>query len=179
MPLKKGDILIRFLPQFQVWHWGIVVDIISYDLDGIVVMEFTDSDKIDKVTLRAFCFFRKYFWVHCFREEIHKYGLSVFRSLTERLQVAHTLYRENLLTYNISKYNCEYFCRRCVFREPELWTSKQTELIGRSTVLFLSKLATVAMANIFVRFGEILDLEKNNRPTDIRYEVSADGFNLS
>lgn len=177
--LKCGDILIRFLPQFQVWHWGIIVDIVSYDLDGIFVLEFTDSDKIDKVTLRGFCYYRKYFWVHVFNDEYRKYGPSVFRPLNERVAIAYDLYRNNLLTYNMSKYNCEYFCRRCVFRDKNLWISKQTELIARSFPVFISKLATVIASNLFVKFGEQLEIEGNSRPTDIRYQVHNNSFTLS
>lgn len=177
--LKCGDILIRFLPQFQVWHWGIIVDIVSYDLDGIIVMEFTDSDKIDKVTLRAFCFYRKYFWVHSFNEEYYKHGPSVFRPLHERVAIAYSLYKNNYLTYNMSKYNCEYFCRRCVFNDKQLWLSKQTELVSKSFFVFFSKLATIIASNIFVKFGEQLEIERDSRPTDTRYQVNNDSFTFS
>lgn len=177
--IKRGDILIRFLPQFQVWHWGIVVDIKSYDLDGIIVMEFTDSDKIDKVTLRTFCYYRKYFWVHSFHEELNKYGSQVFRPLNERIRVAYDLYKKNILTYNISKYNCEYFCRRCVFYDKSLWVSKQTEIVATSAWAFILKLATVTVANMINRFGELLEMERDSRPSDIRYEVNNDSFHIS
>lgn len=176
--IKRGDILIRFLPQFQVWHWGIVVEIISYDLDGIMVMEFTDSDKIDKVSLRSFCFYRKYFWVHSFHEEYTRFGPGVFRPLNERIKVAYQLYKQNLLTYNISKYNCEYFCRRCVFYDKSLWISKQTEIVATSVWTFVLKLATISVANMINRFGEMLELERDNRPGDICYEVSNNSFNI-
>lgn len=176
--IKCGDILIRFLPQFQVWHWGIVIDIKSYDLDGVMLFEFTDSDKIEKVTLRTFCYYRKYFWVHNFREEMDLYGHRVFRSLNDRLQTAHRLYKENMLTYNISKYNCEYFCRRCVFNNKKLWESRQTELIARSSKAFIAKFLTVLVSNMFIKFSELLDLEKDSRPHDIRYEVDENNFYL-
>lgn len=177
--LKRGDVLIRFLPQFQVWHWGIIVEIYSYDVDGIILMEFTDTDKVEKVSLRNFCFYRKYFWVHTFREEMNLYGPRVFRPLHERLRVAYEMYNKNLLTYNLSKYNCEYFCRRCVFNNKKLWESRQTELIARSTKTFLAKLATVILANTFIKLGELLDLEKEGRPFDIRYELAEDSFHLA
>lgn len=177
--IKRGDILIRFLPQFQVWHWGIVVEINSYDLDGIYVMEFTDSNRVDKVTLRAFCYYRKYFWVHSFHEEYTKYGQAAFRPLHERIKIAYDLYRQNILTYNISKYNCEYFCRRCVFYDRSLWISKQTEIVATSVTTFLLKLLTISVANMINRFGEMLDLEKDARPGDIRYEVMNDSFRIS
>jgi hypothetical protein len=177
--IKRGDVLIRFLPQFQVWHWGIVVEIYSYDLDGIMVMEFTDSDKIDKVTLRAFCYYRKYFWVHNFTDELQLYGPNVFRSRQDRIRTAYTLYKENMLTYNISKYNCEYFCRRCVFNKKSLWASRQTDLIARSTKTFFAKLITVLLSNAFIKFDEMLELEKDNRPHDIRYTVANNSFNLN
>lgn len=174
--LKCGDILIRFLPQFQVWHWGIIIDILSYDLDGIIVMEFTDADKIDKVALRNFCYYRKYFWVHNFTEEYYTHGKHVFRTLNERVSIAYKLYNNNILTYSMSKYNCEYFCRRCVFNNKNLWISKQTEFIASSIFIFLSKLATVITSNIFIKFGEQLEIEKHSRPNDTRYEVNNDSF---
>lgn len=172
--IKRGDILIRFLPQFQVWHWGIVVELNSYTLDDIIIMEFTDSNIIDKVTLRAFCYYRKYFWVHSFHEEYAKYGPNVFRPLNERIKIAYQLYKQNMLTYNISKYNCEYFCRRCVFYDKSLWISKQTEIVATSALTFVLKLATISFANMINKFGEMLDIEKDSRPGDIRYEVTND-----
>jgi len=172
--IKIGDVLIRFLPQFQVWHWGIVTDIYTYDLDGIYVMEFTDSDKIARVTLRAFCWYRKYFWVHTFRYEHQFYGNSVFRPMTERIQMANQLFNENILSYNMIKYNCEYFVRRCVFNDPTLWPSKQVQIIGQSSKLVFFKLMAAIVANTMTKMGELLELEKNNRPYDIRYEVNLD-----
>lgn len=177
--LKRGDILIRFLPQFQVWHWGIVVEICSYDLDGIFLMEFTDTDKIDKVNLRSFCYYRRYFWVHTFSEEMHKYGPRVFRPLNERIEEAYKLYKENLLTYNMSKYNCEYFCRRCVFNDKRLWISKQTEVVAKSAWYLISKIAVVITSNIFIKFGEHQDIEKDSRPYDIRYIVHNNSLTFS
>jgi hypothetical protein len=79
----------------------------------------------------------------------------------------------------MSKYNCEYFCRRCVFKDKKLWESRQTELIARSTKAFLVKLATVLLSNAFVKLGELLDLEKDGRPYDIRYEVCNDSFHVA
>ncbi len=177
--IKCGDVLIRFLPQFQVWHWGIVTEIHSYDLDGIMLMEFTDSNKIDKVTLRVFCYYRKYFWVHSFHEEYARFGKNVFRPTSERIRIANQLYRQNVLTYNISKYNCEYFCRRCVFYDKSLWISKQTEIVATSVWTFVLKLATVSVANMINRFGELLEIEKDGRPGDIRYEVYGNTFKIS
>jgi hypothetical protein len=142
-------------------------------------MEFTDSDKIDKVTLRNFCYYRKYFWVHTFTEEYYKYGPSVFRPIDERVKFAHELYKNNILTYNMSKYNCEYFCRRCVFNTRELWVSKQTELVSKNLTIFFSKLATIMFANLFVKFGEQLEIEQNSRPNDIRYQVNDDSMTIS
>lgn len=167
--ITEGSAVVRYLHEFQVWHWGIVVLIKEYNLDGIMVMEFTDAHKINLITLREFCWLRKYFWVHTFDTEMRLYGPSVFRQ--NRLGIAWDLFKKNCLTYRIDKYNCEYFVRRCVFNDPKLWESQQTKIIGRSSSIFFAKLASVALASIAYKFGEFLELEKNYRAYDIRYEV--------
>lgn len=176
--IREGDAVVRYLQEFQVWHWGLVYRIQNYTLDGIFVMEFTDSDKISIVPLRTFCWYRKYFWVHAFEEEMRLLGPSVFRNIRDRLRTAEDCYKKNLLSYRIDKYNCEYFVRMCVFNDPKLWESQQTKIIGRSTQLFFAKLATVTLAAIYTKFGQLLDMEKDYRDYDIRYEVAPDNSNI-
>jgi len=169
--IQEGQAVVRYLHEFQVWHWGIVVRVDEYNLDKIYVMEFTDSDRISLVTLRAFCWYRKYFWVHNFNNELALYGPGVFRSLPDRLAEANSCFKKNQLSYRIDKYNCEYFVRRCVFKDSRLWESQQTLIIGKSSHLFFAKLATVVLGSMVTKFGQFLEIEKEYRNQDIRYEV--------
>lgn len=169
--IQEGQAVVRYLHEFQVWHWGIIVKIEEYNLDKIFVMEFTDSDKISLVTLRSFCWLRKYFWVHMFDSELSLYGPKVFRSLQGRLAEANKCFKKNNLSYRIDKYNCEYFVRRCVFNDSRLWESQQTLIIGRSSHIFFAKLASVIVGSMMTKFGQFLEIEKDYRSKDIRYEV--------
>lgn len=177
--ISEGQAVVRYLHEFQVWHWGIIIRIDEYNLDKIYVMEFTDSDKISLVTLRSFCWYRKYFWVHLFEKEYAIYGPGVFRSLSGRIAEAQRCFQKNNLSYRIDKFNCEYFVRRCIFNDSRLWESQQTRIIGRSKQLFAVKLASVLVASVFTKLGQFLEIEKDHRPDDIRYEVLPDSSSIA
>jgi hypothetical protein len=68
-----------------------------------------------------------------------------------------------------------------VFYDKSLWVSKQTEIVATSVTTLILKLATVSFANMINKFGEMLDIERDSRPGDIRYEVTNDSrsFKLS
>lgn len=173
-----GNVVVRFLPQYQVWHWGIVVGVIKHDLDNIHVMEFSDTNTISLVTLREFCWYRKYFWIHTFSDEFDLYGRSVFNPPEQAVRIAYQLFRNNILTYNIARQNCEYFVRRCIFNTPLLWESNQTDVIGKSKILLMFKLTTVMLAALFFKFGEMLEYERDQLPQHIRYRVCDDSVNI-
>jgi hypothetical protein len=169
--LKPGDVLIRFLPQYQVWHWGLVVGARAQTLDDIMVFEFADSDAISLVRLRDFCWFRKYFWVYTFAEERRRYGNRVFNDTATILRIAKELSESKVLKYNIARQNCEYFVRRCIFNDPNLWESKQTEVMGNSMYIFVAKMLSIVIASTIFKFGEMKEFEKDFLPEHIRYET--------
>ncbi|CAN0384626.1 unnamed protein product [Ascophyllum nodosum] len=43
--------------------------------------------------------FRKYFWVASFDEEMKRFGKSVFRPMKERMKMANKLHAHNALSY--------------------------------------------------------------------------------
>jgi len=169
--IKYGDVLFRYLPEYQVWHAGIVVNVKSQHWDYIYILEFGDNDTISLVELQNFLWGRLYFWVGRFEEEKKFYGKSVFRSVKERVQAALDLFETNNLKYTLHKYNCEYFVRRCTFRDQALWPSPQTMLISRSRALLGVKLMSMFLFNITHNLENDLHFEKSMRPTDHKYTV--------
>lgn len=85
--LKFGDIVFRFLPEYQVWHTGLVYDAPTYlcnnhnnvdcDICGkksyltseVVIVDFDNNNLITMGSLSEFLYGRKYFWVYNFFDE--------------------------------------------------------------------------------------------------------------
>jgi len=173
--LKPGDVLYRYLPEYQVFHVGLVISVERQHMDFIRVLEFDDSNIITLTDLRGFLWFRKYFWVATFNDELSMFGSSVFRSLDDRLKTALMLYKDNNLTYTIHRYNCEYFARRCVFNEPRLWASKQTQLITKSRAVLYAKLGSILVSNILSKFNNNLEFERDLLKDEIGFFVDKRG----
>lgn len=173
--LRPGDVLFRFLPEYQVWHTGIIIEAPEQHCDSINLMEFDDSNNVAKVTLRNYLWFRKYFWVARFQDEMEKFGHSVFRTLEERIQTAKDLYADNSLTYTLNRYNCEYFVRRCVFKDPLLWASNQTMVLSNSRLALYSKLATIFIFNIIHKFNDDLEYEQDKLKYEYKYQCNDNG----
>ena len=175
MTIKAGDVLFRFLPEYQVWHVGIVVKVNKQHIDHIHVLEFDDSNCISMVTLRNYVWFRKYFWVAQFQREMDLYGAKAFRSRRERIRTAYELHISNNLHYTLHRYNCEYYARRCVFENPILWASEQTLGISESRFLLYSKVVSIALFNVVCKFHENLEYEKNKLNHEIGYVIDNKG----
>lgn len=176
MRVKLGDVLFRFLPEYQVWHTGIVVRISNPDsVHNIYLLEFDDSDCIYQVSLYNFLWGRKYFWKTDFKEEMDRFGPGIFRPMRERIMTAYNLFNECKLRYTLHKYNCEYFVRRCVFNDSSLWPSKQTMPLGHSRIALYSKIATIVIFNIINKVYRDLEFEKNMRADEARFIVHQDG----
>lgn len=175
--IKPGDVLFRFLPEYQVWHTGIVIiaDPNKQHWDHIHVLEFDDTDRISKVPLRQYLWFRKYFWVTKFENEYMTYGKSVFKSRRERIRTAMELFATQPLTYTIHKYNCEYFVRRCVFNDEKLWQSPQTVNVAKTRIGLWAKLANVALFNMLYKIDDNLEFEKKEKNHEHRYHIDKKG----
>jgi hypothetical protein len=171
--INLGDVLYRYLPEYQVWHAGIVIKINEkkpYNIHNIYLFEFDDSDCITEVSLYNFLWNRKYFWVIDFDKERGQFGDSVFRSTRSRLETAYDLFYENKLKYTLHKYNCEYFVRRCVFNDNKLWASSQTLPLGQSRIALYGKIATILIFSIVNKIHDDKDFEKSLR-SDVRFIV--------
>lgn len=179
--LKLGEVVFRYLPEYQVWHVGMVVRI-NEDYPGnihhVYLLEFDDSDTISEVSLYNFLWNRKYFWVTSFSEELECFGPSVFRSTRERIQTAFDLFASNQLKYTLHKYNCEYFVRRCVFSDSSLWASKQTMPLGRSRLALYSKLISIAIFSVVHKINNDFEFERDLRPNDTRYVNNEGSYEL-
>ena len=169
--LRLGDVLFRFLPEYQVWHAGIVVIIDGYTADKIEILEFDDSNKVSLVPLANYVWYRKYFWVVSFKTEKDIYGPKVFRTRRERLETAINLYKQNELSYTLHKYNCESVVRRCVFNDPKLWPSSQSKSLARSRIFLYGKIITMALFSIVYKFDKNVEFEKDMRFNDTRYYI--------
>ena len=172
--LKLGDVLFRYLPEYQVWHVGLVARInekYPNNTHHVYVLEFDDSNIISESSLYNFLWNRKYFWVTSFSEELEHFGPSIFRTTRERIQTAFDLFASNKLKYTLHKYNCEYFARRCVFSDSSLWASKQTVPLGRSRLALYSKLISIAVLSVVHKINNDLDFEKDLRPNDKRFII--------
>jgi hypothetical protein len=119
--------------------------------------------------------FRKYFWVAKFDQERKKFGKSVFRTREERLQIALDLYADNSLVYTIYRYNCEYFVRRCVFNNQKLWASNQTMALSQSRVALYTKITSILIFNIFHKFNNDLEYERDKKPDEYLYMCDKKG----
>lgn len=168
-PLALGDVLFRYLPEYQVWHTGIIVEVHSQDWYNISVMEFDDSNTISINNLRQYLWGRKYFWVSRFINEKIKYGPEIFRSIDDRLKTAWELYEQNNLTYLMHKYNCEYFTRRCVFKDEEHWPSTQTTTLSNNRKLFYLKMISVFVFGFLHNIHINQNFERSMRDNDFKY----------
>jgi len=168
-PIEKGDVLFRYLPEYQVWHTGIVIEVESQNWYQISVMEFDDSHTISINNLRQYLWDRKFFWISSFMNERIKYGDTIFRTKEERVATAWKLYHENSLKYTLHKYNCEYFTRRCVFKEEKYWPSTQTVVLGENRLLFYLKLASVFLFGVMHNINLNKNFERSMRSSDHKY----------
>lgn len=171
--IKKGDVLIRYLLPFGVWHFGIVIEVKNQNINDILLLEFSDGEKVTRITLIDFMYQRHYFWIEDFNEEYIKYGPSVFYTINERVERAKQIANKGGLSYTINKYNCEYFVRRCVFKDTFLWKSVQTEKIGEYKINVIGKIALMLIYSFSIA-GDLLDTsyhEVDQNPTNYKYIV--------
>lgn len=167
--IKNGDVVIRLLIPYMVWHYGIVVKVNSQNANDILILEFSDDEGIKKSTLAEFMFGRLFFWVNTFHDEKSIYGKDSFFSIGTRIQRAYNIYKKNNLSYNMMKYNCEYYVRKCVFRHESLWESKQTYEISKSVFNLYSKLLVVFAFNMLTNLTDCKMLESDSHPTKHGY----------
>lgn len=173
--IKVGDVVMRFLLPFSVWHYGIVVDVLSQNAKDILILEFADASGINKVTLLDFMYGRQYFWLDDFNDERH---LKVF-PLRKRIERAYKMFEEQKLSYTINKYNCEYYVRRCIFRDPLNWVSKQTKEIGRNKLSVLTKLAFVSLYGAADKYLDLSECESGMNKDKFGYKVCLDCGEMS
>jgi hypothetical protein len=167
-PIRRGDVLIRYLTPFGVWHYGMVTEVKDQNLDDIFMLELADSSGVAKITLRQFMYGRHYFWIDNFDEEIRKN--STF-SIDERIERAYKMFREQELIYTINKYNCEYFVRKCIFMNKVLWLSKQTSDIGKDRISMLGKLLGTITHGIASKYVDLSRFEYDLNKNKIGFEV--------
>lgn len=166
--IQVGDILIRYLLPFSVWHYGIVVKVNGQNANDITMLEFADASGIAKVTLMDFMYGRQYVWVDNFDDEMAKYATF---PIEERIKRAYKMYREQKLSYTINKYNCEYFVRRCTFVDPVRWISKQTTEIGKNRMSVIAKISFMIGFGILDKYMDLSDCEKDNNKDKYGYRV--------
>lgn len=168
--IKKGDVLIRFLMPFSVWHYGLVIRVDSQNANDILLLEFDDSNKISRVTLHQFMYHRVYFWIDDFDKEMLDHP-DQFYSIDERIKRGIKLADSTKLFYTINNYNCEYFVRRCVFKDKLLWLSGQTREIGKTKFGVFSKLAFLFGYGIVGKHADFSRCECDFNPTAFGYIV--------
>lgn len=167
-PIRRGDVLIRYLTPFGVWHYGMVTEVKAQTLDDIFVIELADSSGIAKSTLREFMYGRYYFWIDNFDEERARNSTY---DVDETISRAYKLFQQQKLIYTMNKYNCEYFVRRCIFTNPALWISKQTRDISRDKVTMLGKLLGTIVQGIASKYIDLSRLEFDLNKDKQGYEV--------
>jgi hypothetical protein len=160
---------------------GIICDIHAYTPDDIYIMELNESDHINKITLRTFMYGRHYVWVVSYKREMELFGPEVFRSRTERLQVAIDKYLKNDMKYHLYNYNCEYFVRMCVFNQERLWKSSQTVGVFESSFFVGLNLIAIGITHLIDNAVALFDYEKDSpdRKDDTRYHVHSDSIDSS
>jgi hypothetical protein len=136
--VEVGDVLVRRIGNTGLFHYGLVtevgprgpVEVIDHDYDGR-----HHSD------LAYFRWDQKRLWVAAFSAE--RRSGARFRSREERVAEALRLHKESSL-YCPETNNCEHFVRRCVFRDPALWYSRQVARIRTNDVTVGLRLAMAA-----------------------------------
>lgn len=174
--IKPGDILIRYLLPFSVWHYGIVVKVKSQNANDIIILEFADSSGIAKVTMMDFMYGRQYVWVDNFDDEAAKYATY---PIAERIKRAYKMFREQKLSYTINKYNCEYYVRRCMFIDPVRWISKQTTEIGKNRMTVIAKISFMIGYGLLDKYTDLSDCEKDSNKDKYGYKVCLDCGDIS
>ena len=168
VPIKRGDVIIRYLTPFGVWHYGIVTEVKAQNLNDIFLLELADASGIAKVSLHEFMYKRHYFWLDNFDDEIARNSTY---SIDERIERAYQMFREQKLLYTLNKYNCEYYVRRCIFKNPALWISKQTSEMGKDRLSMLSKLVGTIMHGIAGKYVDISRVEHDLNKDKQGFEV--------
>lgn len=174
--VKVGDVVMRFLLPFSVWHYGIVVNVKSQNAKDILILEFADASGINKVTLLDFMYGRRYFWIDDFTDELAKYKTY---SIRERIKRAYIMFAEQKLSYTINKYNCEYYVRRCIFRDPENWISRQTRDISKNKLSVLSKLLFITIHGAIDKYMDLSECESDMNKDKYGYNVCLDCGEIS
>jgi hypothetical protein len=169
--IKRGDVIIRYLTPFGVWHYGLVVDVKGQNLNDIFLLELADSTGIAKISLHQFMYERYYFWIDNFDSEIANNSTY---NIDERIERAYKLYREQKLLYTLNKYNCEYFVRRCIFKNPALWISRQTKEMGKDRLAMMSKLIGTIAHGIVGKYVDISRIEFDLNSDKQGFEVCLD-----
>lgn len=166
--IQVGDVLIRYLLPFSVWHYGIVVKVKSQNANDITMLEFADASGIAKTSMMGFMYGRKYVWVDNFDDETAKHATF---PIDERIRRAFKMYREQKILYTLNKYNCEYYVRRCMFVDPVRWISKQTTEIGKNRMSVIAKISFMIGYGILDKYTDLSDCEKDSNKDKYGYEV--------
>lgn len=174
-PIAVGDVVIRFLLPFSVWHYGLVVKVLSQNAKDILILEFADANGITKSSLLDFMYGRQYFWIDNFDDEYKSLNVSSdLYTIEERIARAYKMFSEQKLSYTINKYNCEYFVRRCIFKDNRKWVSRQTSEIGKDKLSVLSKLAFTVMYGAVDKYMDLSDCERDMHSDKPGYKVCLD-----
>jgi hypothetical protein len=169
--LVPGDVLVRYLMPFSVWHYGIIIQVLGQSLDEILMLDFSDGAKVTRGTLRDFMYGRHYFWIDDFAGEQELYGPDEFYSHKERVQRAIAISERGGMTYTINKYNCEFFVRKCVFKNRDIWVSRQTLNDGETRFSVFSKLFLMFTYGIAKNHTDLSRMESRLNPTPYKYLV--------
>lgn len=169
--IQPGDVIIRFLMPFSVWHYGIVIKVDSQKLDDILMLEFADGDSVTRISMREFIYGRIYIWIDDFDYERKLYGNIVFYPMQERVKRALKIAGKGGMSYTINKYNCEYFARKCVFNDKSLWKSRQTEVLGETKTSVYGKIALLFTYGILKNHIDTSRWESRLKPTKYKYVV--------
>ncbi len=166
--IKRGDVIIRYLTPFGVWHYGIVTDVKAQNLNDIFLLELADASGVAKVSLLEFMYGRYYFWIDDFAGEMTNNSIY---SIDERIKRAYKMYKEQKLSYTLNKFNCEYYVRRCIFKNPALWVSKQTTEIGKDRLRMFGKLLGTIAHGILDKYIDTSRIEHDQNKDKTGFEV--------
>lgn len=172
-----GLTLRRRLDYLDTWHYGLVVKgkpevmVVEFDRKGLML---SDMD--------TFLWGKDYYEIYEFPESGRKYPLY------KRSQLALDFYRKSkkkggFPIYNLVKYNCEWFCRRCTYLDKDNWTSTDVEKFDKDFATGLKCLSIALnyslnknpMPDVIPSYGHICiqhiisilkSVDKENTPED-------------
>lgn len=136
--VEVGDVLVRRIGNTGLFHYGLVTRVDGRGPTEVVDHDYNGRHQSD---LAYFRWDQKRLWVAAFG--IERAAGARLRTPNERVAEARRLYAEGSL-YCPETNNCEHFVRRCVFRDPALWYSRQVARIRTNDVTAGLRLAMAA-----------------------------------